>query len=684
MSRRRFNQIRLGRYCLESRIVPSNFVEVESNNTVALANNVTVPTDDVMSVGTIDWLNIQATIDYVADRDFFRFTIGQPATLFFDVDANPTLDAVLDVYDSTGQVLIGSNNQGYDFDSFIPPSTPVSSAASSDPSLVLNLAVGTYLARVTPFTDSSTGDYQLRILADGGTTANTPSYSSRPGAAATLFLDFDGNSATDDWGTYSVGSFDLNGQSSSFSAAERMAINNIWRIVAEDFAPFDVNVTTVDPGSFSNGVAYRVVVTNSPPSAIGLSGAPRGAAVAGSFSGPATNTGFVFANSFSDYLGGISGRIVAAAIEQANEVSRQFGVAIGLRNFGGVNAQPIGIMQSPDSGLSRATWSAGLTHSGEIPVTFQDDVAALTTSDGLAYLPDDHGDTLATATIMSTNAITGLIGNRTTDKDVFRFAAMQGDYTIHISVDPFAGNLDVQMRAFNSLGQLLVSNDPDNSFGLTYTFYIPSAGNYYLEVSSHGQPGAIGNYKLDYVSNPVNEPAHVTSGMINGGAIQRSMVTQLDFRFSRPLTFPNGAAAAFHLDGPSGLVPVDVDLAGSTPSQTLVHVQFPNGMGGFGSISDGKYTMTLVAANILDDGLNQLDGDNNGQPGGNYVLPLHRLYGDINGDRAVTSADFALFRSVFGAGGTTGTAFAADYNGDGVVNSNDFAQFRLRFGQIIP
>jgi hypothetical protein len=54
---------------------------------------------------------------------------------------------------------------------------------------------------------------------------------------------------------------------------------------------------------------------------------------------------------------------------------------------------------------------------------------------------------------------------------------------------------------------------------------------------------------------------------------------------------------------------------------------------------------------------------------------VHRLFGDGTGDGAVTSDDFAMFRSVFGVAGPS-----FDFDGNGVVNSDDFAEFRKRFG----
>ena len=40
----------------------------------------------------------------------------------------------------------------------------------------------------------------------------------------------------------------LDGDAATFNDAEREAIQTIWQRVAEDYAPFDVDVTTQDPG----------------------------------------------------------------------------------------------------------------------------------------------------------------------------------------------------------------------------------------------------------------------------------------------------------------------------------------------------------------------------------------------------------------------------------------------------
>lgn len=80
-----------------------------------------------------------------------------------------------------------------------------------------------------------------------------PAYSSRPGAAYTFYLDFGGFTYSSGWGglgtpgTFQPYSTDVN--TSAFSATEQLNIQKMWSEAAEQFAAFDINVTTVDPAT---------------------------------------------------------------------------------------------------------------------------------------------------------------------------------------------------------------------------------------------------------------------------------------------------------------------------------------------------------------------------------------------------------------------------------------------------
>lgn len=79
-----------------------------------------------------------------------------------------------------------------------------------------------------------------------------PQLSSRPGAAFTLYLDFGGFTFNGNWGNQSnrtpgtTPAYTTDG-SSNFSATEIQNMREMWSRTAEMYAPFAINVTTVDP-----------------------------------------------------------------------------------------------------------------------------------------------------------------------------------------------------------------------------------------------------------------------------------------------------------------------------------------------------------------------------------------------------------------------------------------------------
>jgi hypothetical protein len=120
-------------------------------------------------------------------------------------------------------------------------------------------APGPVVARDLPEITMAPGSESANIKSDAApqsaaapvvAEADPASYHSRPGASKVIYLDFDGHSttATSVWGAQTQPGFDLDGNPASYSSAEILAVRNIWERVSEDFAPFDVDVTTADPG----------------------------------------------------------------------------------------------------------------------------------------------------------------------------------------------------------------------------------------------------------------------------------------------------------------------------------------------------------------------------------------------------------------------------------------------------
>jgi len=434
---------------LEDRVVPSVVIETEPNNSIAEANLVTIGSGDVLLVAGTDWLEVNGMISGATDVDYYRFTLTARSGVFFDIDARETgstLDSILTVFDSSGAVL-RMNDNGYDFDTGWPASavpTTEASSTSADSALYLDLDPGTYPAtyyvRVSS-SGSTTGAYQLRLLADPNYSASVPVFNSRSGAADCLYLDFDGHAAaTDAWGAYSVAAYNLlGGNPLEFSPAERLAIQQVWRVVAEDFIPFAINVTTSYSGPFDNGVAHRQVITSNDES---YSPPIVGIAILNSYSsgGASNNVAFTFAGNFSAYLDpsfgdSSSGHIMAAPVEIGNTSSHEFGHTLGLRDYTAL-AQVNTIMFASTGGLSRETWTTGTNDIGDP----QDDMAIISSpTNTFGYNPDDFGNGLGNFGVLNPNGglytTSGVIG-QLLDIDFFRFTA-SGLTTITVNVDDY-------------------------------------------------------------------------------------------------------------------------------------------------------------------------------------------------------------------------------------------------------
>jgi hypothetical protein len=96
-----------------------------------------------------------------------------------------------------------------------------------------------------------------------------------------------------------------------------------------------------------------------------------------------------------------------------------------------------------------------------------------------------------------------------------------------------------------------------------------------------------------------------------------------------------------------------------------------------GSLADGRYILTTVAAQVHDLAGTTMASDRQDA--------LFRLYGDVNGDATVNGLDLALFRTAFGtSSGNPNYVWYLDQNGDGAINGLDLASFRTNFGTTLP
>jgi hypothetical protein len=307
---------------------------------------------------------------------------------------------------------------------------------------------------------------------------NTFLLHSKPASTKKIFIDFDGQpvsgtawNADPDFAlsSHTAPAFSLDGTAATFSTAEREAIQSIWQRVSEDYAPFDVDVTTQDPGpdalarSSTADTAYgvRALVT---PDAEALT-----KLCADSCGGIAYIDVFAELNAYYQPAWIFPQKLLDADGNQdtksiAEAVSHEVGHTFSLEHDGGPGAAYFagqGIWAPiMGNGYTRplTQWSRG-EYAGATNPT-QDDIALIAARAG--YSPDDAGGTPQTAAPASPGPHT--ISNAA-DQDVYFLGGCIG--TVAASATPAAvgPDLDIQLDLINSAGTVLASNNPASSLG---------------------------------------------------------------------------------------------------------------------------------------------------------------------------------------------------------------------------
>ncbi|MBD2500129.1 bluetail domain-containing putative surface protein [Anabaena azotica] len=352
--------------------------------------------------------------------------------------------------------------------------------------------------------------------------------SSLPGANHTIYLDFNGHTTSGTaWNTNFTGganivtsAFDFDGNTSSFSSAELERIQYIWQRVAEDFRPFNVNVTTQAPTDINNLIksgtsdtrwGVRVVIGGN---SNWLGSSAGGIAYLNSFNWNSDTPTFVFSDNLGD-----------GEKSTAEAISHEVGHTLGLRHDGRISPseeyyQGAGSGETGWASIMGVGYYQNLTQWSKGQYTSanntEDDLQIITTRNGFSYRADDAGNAIATAKALtnSTTAITGSgIIERNTDIDYYSFVAGAGSITI--TVNPFTRgpNLDIWAGLYNSAGTLLTSSNPVDLLSASITTTVTAGATYYLAIDGVGKGdplstgytdyGSLGQYYIQIVTNDV-------------------------------------------------------------------------------------------------------------------------------------------------------------------------------------
>ena len=321
---------------------------------------------------------------------------------------------------------------------------------------------------------------------------------SLPGSKKVIYIDFDGHTTTGTaWNSnyddpIISPAYDLDGNPSSFSNAELDRIQGIWKLVAEDYAPFDVDVTTEDPGqdaitrSSSSDERYgtRVVMTVDDFASCGCGGF----AYVGVFDyvGTYYKPAFVFNKS-----------LIGAAEAVSHEVGHNLGlfhdgITDGAAYYTGHGSGATGWAPIMGVGFYKqlVQWSKGEYANAN---NTQDDIQIIR-NNGVLLLTDDHGNDQASATALDSttdgNTITlsgnGLIERRT-DVDFFSFMSRAGDISISINPTQLSPNLNILAKLYNASGTLIASSNPVDSLPASINETSLPAGEYFVMIDGVGK-----------------------------------------------------------------------------------------------------------------------------------------------------------------------------------------------------
>ncbi|MEJ7588549.1 MAG: T9SS type A sorting domain-containing protein [Ferruginibacter sp.] len=341
-----------------------------------------------------------------------------------------------------------------------------------------------------------------------------PLLNSLPSAVATIYLDFDG---------YEVNCAYWNGGKSFTCNPSGMSdaqVTEVFNRVAEDYRPFDINITTEESKFVTAPLSsrIRIVITSSCSWYPGVGGL----SFVGSFTWGDDTPAFVF----SDRLGPRSAKMVAECC------SHESGHAVGLSHQSRYDSTcNLTAMYNEGSGTGEASWAPIMGNSyyrnmsgwnnGPTPygcATMQDNLSIITTQNGFGYRKDDYSDDIhdvPASLSFSGTSMAGIIST-STDKDAFTFTLTQNSL-IHIDVKPFSvdenyqgANLDVKMSLYKTPGIFIKSFDPAATMAIVVDTLLPK-GTYYLLIDGAGNSnvldyGSLGSYSINasaIVASPI-------------------------------------------------------------------------------------------------------------------------------------------------------------------------------------
>ncbi|MCW2747049.1 MAG: repeat-containing protein [Nocardioidaceae bacterium] len=321
---------------------------------------------------------------------------------------------------------------------------------------------------------------------------------SRPGATKKIYLDFNGHTTTGtQWNTdvgrtsFTTPVWSRDGDLSTFNTAEAAAIQAAYSSVAEDFAPFDVDVTTQDPGveglrkSSASDTSYgiRVVVGKN----TWLNVLNSGFAKFYSFSWNNDTPAYCFADANTPTK------------QIAECISHETGHTVGLFHDGQAGVTDYYKGHANWAPIMGDSYSRAMTQwsRGQYPGAnnTQDDLSVI--GSYLGWVPDDYaGTTATTATLPAGTTRSGKISYGSGEYDAFKFSLGS---TRTVNIQSWEGfqqvdtNLNSRVQVTNSAGTVIATSSPSGNTRTNMNVTL-AAGTYYVFVDGVGENTASTGY----------------------------------------------------------------------------------------------------------------------------------------------------------------------------------------------